>query len=317
MSNEYTHVSLFSGAGGLDIGLEQAGFKTIWANDFSRDACATHRLWSDAEVVEGDIGALDFNTIPNCDLVSFGFPCQGFSLAGPRKIDDSRNSLYRYCVKFVEMKQPPVFLAENVKGLLTLGKGQIKEAIVEDFASKGYQLSIHLVNAADYHVPQDRYRVIIVGIRQDLATKYNLAFTMPEPALTRTNLRQALSPLPEPAAADICQAPYSSRFMSRNRKRGWEDVSFTIPAMAKQVPLHPSSPDMIKLERDHWVFGSNSNQPTRRLSWQEAAAIQTFPPNMQFCGDLTSKYKQIGNAVPCELARVVGVELSALLDKCK
>lgn len=95
----YTHVSLFSGAGGLDIGLEQAGFHTVWANDFNHDACETHRLWSNATVVEGDIGKVDYDTIPDCDIASFGFPCQGFSLSGPRKIDDSRNVLYRHCVK--------------------------------------------------------------------------------------------------------------------------------------------------------------------------------------------------------------------------
>lgn len=121
----YTHVSLFSGAGGLDIGLEQAGFRTVWANDFNHDACETHRLWSNATVVEGDIGKVDYDTIPDCGIASFGFPCQGFSLSGPRKINDSRNVLYRHCVKLVEKKQPKLFLAENVKGLLTLGGGKV------------------------------------------------------------------------------------------------------------------------------------------------------------------------------------------------
>lgn len=155
----YTHVSLFSGAGGLDIGLEQAGFHTVWANDFNHDACETHRLWSNATVVEGDIGKVDYDTIPDCDIASFGFPCQGFSLSGLRKVDDSRNVLYRHCVKLVEKKRPKLFLAENVKGLLTLGGGKIKDAIIADFESKGYVMSINLVNAADYHVPEDRQRI--------------------------------------------------------------------------------------------------------------------------------------------------------------
>lgn len=107
-NKEYTHVSLFSGAGGLDIGLEQAGFHTVWANDFNHDACETHRLWSNTTVVEGDIGKVDYNTIPDCDIASFGFPCQCFSLSGLRKVDDSRNVLYRHCVKLVEKKQPKV-----------------------------------------------------------------------------------------------------------------------------------------------------------------------------------------------------------------
>ncbi len=311
----YTHISLFSGAGGLDIGLEQAGFKTIWANDIDHYACETHRLWSDAVVVEGDIGKVDFDTIPDCDIASFGFPCQGFSLSGPRKIDDSRNTLYRHCVKLVELKQPKLFLAENVKGLLTLGDGQIKDAIISDFESKGYIVSLNLVNAADYHVPEDRQRVIIVGIRKDLVEKYGAYFTMPEPFSDRITLREALKDMPEPLPEEICTAPYSPRYMSRNRKRGWDEVSFTIPAMAKQVTLWPGSADMVKIDKDLWRFGDDGI--TRRLSYKEAAVIQTFPKDMVFCGDLTSKYKQIGNAVPCELARIVGMELYRILEACK
>lgn len=304
----YTHVSLFAGAGGLDIGLEQAGFHTIWANDFAHDACETHKLWSDAEVVEGDIGKVDFSKIPDADLISGGFPCQGFSLAGPRKIDDSRNSLYRYFVKLVQMKHPKIFLAENVKGLLTLGNGQIKDAIIEDFSSKGYAVTITLVNASDYGVPQDRQRIIIVGIRKDFAEK-GYAFSMPAPDPVRRTLRDAIGSMPEPDPSEVCSAPFSSRYMSRNRKRGWDEVSYTIPAMAKQVTLWPGSPDMSKLGTDLWEFGKGK---TRRLSYKEAAAIQTFPAGMVFCGDLTSKYKQIGNAVPCRLAKAVGTELYRL-----
>lgn len=314
-TNSFTHVSLFSGAGGLDIGLEQAGFNTVWGNDFAHDACETHRLWSDATMVEGDIGTVDFDAIPDCDIASFGFPCQGFSLSGPRRIDDSRNTLYRHCVKLVEKKQPKIFLAENVKGLLTLGGGQIKDAIVSDFKEKGYVVTLNLVNAADYHVPEDRWRVFIVGIRKDLVEKYNVSFAMPEAFPDRISLKEALSEVESPSPDEVCDAPYSSRYMSRNRKRGWNEVAFTVPAMAKQVALWPGSPDMTKIDADHWEFGTNGI--TRRLSYKEAAAIQTFPKDMVFCGNLTSKYKQIGNAVPCELARVVGAELFTILKKCK
>ena len=215
----YTHVSLFSGAGGLDIGLEQAGFHTVWANDFNHDACETHRLWSNATVVEGDIGKVDYDTIPDCDIASFGFPCQGFSLSGLRKVDDSRNVLYRHCVKLVEKKQPKLFLAENVKGLLTLDGGKIKDAIIADFESKGYAVSINLVNAADYHVPEDRQRILLVGIRKDLAEKYGVKFKVPAPFPDRISIRQALEGLAPAAEDEICKEAYSSRYMSRNRKR--------------------------------------------------------------------------------------------------
>jgi len=310
-NNNYTYklVSLFAGAGGLDMGFENQGFRTIWANDIDKDACETHRLWSQAEVVQGDISTIDFQMIPNSDIITGGFPCQGFSLAGPRKIDDKRNILYRYFVKLVEEKQPYAFVAENVKGILTLGDGAIIEAILEDFSDKGYNVFPHLVNAADYGVPQDRWRVIMLGLRKDLEIT---EFRFPEPFIKKITLREALSGMPEPQIRDICIGSYSSRYMSRNRKRGWDDVSYTIPAMAKQVTLHPSSPDMVKLGEDEWRFGDNGI--TRRFSWQEAAVIQTFPRNMQFVGNLTSKYKQIGNAVPVKLAEVIAKELKTLMN---
>ena len=302
----YTAVSLFAGAGGLDMGFERQGFSIIWANDYDSDACETHRLWSKAEVVTGDIAKIDFDTIPKSDIILGGFPCQGFSLAGPRRLDDSRNILYQYYVKLVEKNKPKMFIGENVKGILTLGNGEIIEAIKEDFARIGYIVTADLVNAADYGVPQDRQRVIIVGIRNDL----NAAFVLPKPLKNKLCLEDVLKSFPPAKEEDICEAPYSSRYMSRNRKRNWNEPSFTIPAMAKQVPLHPSSPDMLKMGQDLFVFGEGK---TRRLSYREAAAIQTFPPDMEFYGDLTSKYKQIGNAVPVNLAEVIAKEIYRLL----
>lgn len=125
-------------------------------------------------------------------------------------------------------------------------------------------------------------------------------------------MREALAGMPEPSEDEVCNQPYSSRYMSRNRKRGWDDVSYTIPAMAKQVTIHPSSPDMEKLDKDLWKFGDNGL--TRRFSWREAAVIQTFPRDLEFHGDLVSKYKQIGNAVPVKLASYVATHLYAILS---
>lgn len=309
---KYTVASLFAGAGGLDLGFENKGFKIVWANDIDKDACATHRKWSNAKVVQGDIGKIDFESIPRADVITGGFPCQGFSLAGPRKLDDKRNSLYKHFVKLVDEKQPYLFVAENVKGILTLGDGSILEAIIEDFSDKGmgYDVFPTLVNAADYGVPQDRWRVIILGIRKDLDIK---EYRFPKPLSKKVTLKQALNNIPEPKLSDVCQGAYSSRYMSRNRKRDWNQVSYTIPAMGKQVAIHPSSPNMVKVGDDLWEFGKTGI--TRRLSWQEAAAIQTFPPNIVFEGNLTSKYKQIGNAVPVKLAEVVAKDVKRILDE--
>lgn len=305
---EFTAVSLFCGAGGLDIGFERAGFKTIWANDFNSDACRTHQNWSKAEIVCGDIADIDVDTIPDSDIILGGFPCQGFSLSGPRKIDDSRNALYKHYVRIVKEKKPLVFVGENVKGLLTMGNGKIMEAIIDEFSKCGYRVFCKLINARDYGVPQDRERVIICGFRKDL--KIN-DFTYPYSRPYQVTLREALKNLPEPTEEEVCMAPFSSRYMSRNRKRGWDDVAYTVPAMAKQVTLYPGSPDMIKRERDLWDFGEDGE--TRRLSWREAAAIQTFPLDLEFYGDLVSKYKQIGNAVPVKLAEIMATHLYAIL----
>ena len=301
--------SLFCGAGGLDMGFHKEGFEIVWANDLNRNACETHRKWSEAETECGDVTKISFSEKPDCEILLAGFPCQGFSLAGPRKIDDSRNTMYRQVTRFLEEKNPKVFICENVKGLLTMADGEIMNAIREDFMLKGYRVAYELVNASDYGVPQDRQRVIICGIRNNVEGEFH----MPEPVGEKAVIRDVLENLPEPAPEDICSAPYSSRYMSRNRKRGWNEQSFTIPAMAKQVALHPSSPDMVKIGKDEWKFGKNGK--TRRLSWQECAAIQTFPPEMEFCGNLTEKYRQIGNAVPVRLAQTVARQGKEILQK--
>lgn len=305
---EFTAVSLFCGAGGLDLGFENAGFHTVWANDFDADACKTHQNWSKAEVVCGDISKVNIAMIPDSDIILGGFPCQGFSLSGPRKIDDSRNALYKHYVKIVAEKQPLAFVGENVKGLLTMGNGEIIEAIIDEFSACGYDVFYQLLNAKNFGVPQDRERVIICGFRKDLQI-HNFEIT--EPDIPIMTMRQALKDLPKAKKEEICDAPYSSRYMSRNRKRGWDQVSYTIPAMAKQVTLYPGSPDMVKLDKDLWCFGDSGE--TRRLSWREAAAIQTFPRDVEFIGDLVSKYKQIGNAVPVKLAECVAIQLKQIL----
>lgn len=307
---EFTAVSLFCGAGGLDMGFDRAGFKTIWANDMDANACKTHQNWSKATVVCGDISKVDYAAIPVSDVILGGFPCQGFSLSGPRKIDDSRNVLYKHYVKLVHQNKPKAFIGENVKGLLTMGEGKIIDAIVADFAECGYDVYCKLLNAKNFGVPQDRERVIIVGFRQDLNVR---DFKLPDTNGQTMTLREAIGNMPQVKSCEVCDAPYSSRYMSRNRKRGWDDVAYTVPAMAKQVTLWPGSPDMKKLDKDLWAFGDEGI--TRRLSWREAAAIQTFPTDLEFSGDLTSIYKQIGNAVPVKLAEFVANYIRPYLEQ--
>ena len=300
MNENLKAVSLFCGCGGLDIGFHRVGIRTIFANDFSKDACETYRKWNpSAEVVCGDVGEIPESSIPDCDAILGGFPCQGFSLAGPRRIDDSRNLLYRHYVRIVRAKKPKVFVGENVKGILTMDGGRIIDAIVREFSDCGYDVFYKLVNAKNYGVPEDRLRVIITGFRKDLGVR---GFILPETNGRGSTIEEALEGIPF-SEDELCTESYSPRYMSRNRRRGWNDVSFTIPAMAKQTPLHPSSPLMEKIDRELFRFGLEGR--TRRFTWRECAAIQTFPKEMEFVGKLDEIYRQIGNAVPPLLAESV------------
>jgi len=314
MSNVHTKrtltaASLFCGAGGLDLGFEQTGFATLWANDFDADACNTRRSWGNAKVVCSDVSKIDASEIPDTDIILGGFPCQGFSLSGPRKVDDSRNRLYKEYVRIVRTKRPAAFVGENVKGLLTMANGAFMDAIIAEFSDCGYNVYYQPINAKDYGVPQDRERVIIVGFRKDLHIDN---FSLPVYNGEYTTLADALKDLPQATPDDVCNAPFSSRYMSRNRKRNWNEVSYTVPAMAKQVTLYPGSPDMVKLGRDSWRFGYGGE--TRRLSWRECAVIQTFSADMEFAGDLISKYRQIGNAVPVRLGLFVANAVRSVLE---
>jgi len=322
---QFKVISMFSGAGGLDMGFHNKGFKILWANDFSQDACDTYDRWAnynedgtrkvdeECTVIQcGDISKLDLNTVLpgiKVDVVLGGFPCQGFSLAGPRQVDDSRNVLYRHFVEMVKIKEPKVIIAENVIGIKTLGEGAVFDKIIEDFSELGYTMSAPTVNAKNYGVPQDRMRVIFIGIKNELCNGGAYIFPSGDPKAV--TLREALKELEAVDMNDVCQASFSSRYMSRNRQRDYDDVSFTIPAMAKQVPLSPDSDGMEFEDVDKFRFIGNY----RRLSYKEAAAIQTFPAGMEFCGDLDSKYRQIGNAVPVNFAKEVGYSIIRFLNK--
>lgn len=167
-------VSLFSGCGGLDLGFIQAGFEVIWANDFFPDAVKTYKKNIGDHIVLGDITKIKSSKIPdNFDILLGGFPCQGFSIANKnRSIEDERNFLYREMLRIVKDKKPPFFLAENVKGLLSMHDGKIVEMIVKDFKKLGYDVDYKIVNSADYGVPQQRERILIMGNRLGVKNEF-------------------------------------------------------------------------------------------------------------------------------------------------
>ena len=165
--SDFRVVSLFSGAGGMDLGFEKAGFDIVWANDFFKEAVESYKKNVSKNVVYGDITKIDSSEIPDdIDLVIGGFPCQGFSVANTkRSMKDERNFLYKEMLRVIKDKNPKFFVAENVKGLLSMEKGKVFEMIKKDFESLGYKVDARLLNAAEYGVPQARERLVIIGNR--------------------------------------------------------------------------------------------------------------------------------------------------------
>ena len=166
-------VSLFSGCGGMELGFIWSGYNIVWANDIEHDACETYRLNIGDHIIEENISNIDFNCIPDCDVILGGFPCQDFSMIWKRGgIKTDRGNLYQYFVRAVQYKKPRLFVAENVKGLVTANKGKAIKTIIEDFKNCGYKIYADVYNFADYGTPQIRERVLIIGIRQDIPFYY-------------------------------------------------------------------------------------------------------------------------------------------------
>ncbi len=174
--HKYKVVSLFSGAGGLDLGFKQAGFDIIWANDFNKDAVATYKHNIGNEIILGDITQISSTKIPdNIDVVLGGFPCQGFSVANnKRSMSDMRNYLYKELLRVVRDKSPKIFIGENVKGLLSMQNGMVLDMIKKDFQAIGYHVDYILLNASNYGVPQNRERIILYGNKIGIYDKLTL-----------------------------------------------------------------------------------------------------------------------------------------------
>ena len=171
---KYRVISLFSGAGGMDLGFINAGFDIVWANDFFKEAVESYRKNVDSRIVYGDITKIDSSEMPDdIDLVIGGFPCQGFSVANTkRSMKDERNFLYKEMLRVIDDKKPKFFVAENVKGILSIKKGKVFEIIKKDFKKLGYNVDAKLLNAAEYGVPQARERVVIIGNRIGVKNPY-------------------------------------------------------------------------------------------------------------------------------------------------
>lgn len=315
--------TFFAGAGGLDLGFTKAGFNCIWANEYDKEIWETYKKNHPHTFLDKrSLTNIPAEEVPDCDGIIGGPPCQSWSEAGAlRGIGDKRGQLFFDFIRILADKQPLFFLAENVSGMLLPRHATALENIKQMFKECGYALSFQQLNAADFEVPQDRKRVFFIGYRIDLGIKFK--FPTGTTVTDRLTLAEAIGDLKDNVIAaqknqvtngDFCIVPnheymtggFSTIFMSRNRVRHWDEVSFTIQAGGRHAPMHPQAPKMQFVEQDKRIFVPGSEQLYRRLSVRECARIQTFPDDFIFYyKNVGAGYKMIGNAVPVTLATAI------------
>lgn len=312
-------VSLFTGAGGLDLGFHQAGFKTIWANEFDKSIWDTFlHNFPETALDKRSVVEISSFEIPDCLGIIGGPPCQSWSEAGAgRGINDKRGQLFYEYIRILKDKEPLFFLAENVSGILLDRHREAFDNILSEFRSLNYNVSYFLLNANDFGVPQDRKRVIIVGYHKKMGKRFyppkqikpklvlkdaiwNLRRAKPAKDKNYTNGNENLSA----PNHEYMNGGFSSIFMSRNRVRSWDEPSFTIQAGGRHAPLHPQAPKMKFIEQNKRIFVPGKEHLYRRLTVRECARVQTFPDDFLFIYDnVADGYKMIGNAVPVEFAK--------------
>ena len=304
-------VSLFTGCGGSDSGVVAAGFEVIFSNDvmpYARDVYL-------ANLPETDYECSDIQSIPSfpkADLLIGCYPCQGFSQGGARDSDKAINYLYRQFNRALRQIRPKAFIVENVSGMYRSDFMHLLKNQLRCFRFAGYTVRHKMLNAVNYGVAQERRRIFIVGIRSDLGVKYE--FPKPthgvdggHPAET---IASALKGMPKWPEGDFFDAKFHWYYMSRNRRRGWSEPSKTIVSNARHMPLHPISPELIRVGPDKWKW-SNKSARRRRFSYKEAVILQGFRSDLVFpdSGSLLQKYAVIGNAVPPPLFEAVANSL--------
>jgi DNA (cytosine-5)-methyltransferase 1 len=343
MSKEYSGVSLFTGAGGMDIGFESAGVKVVFANELMIEASETYKAnHPDSIIINDDIHNIidTLSEYKGADIVFGGPPCQGFSVAGKMDPDDERSKLIFTFLDVVERVQPAIFVMENVKALGVLEKWEpVRRKYLSKATALGYQCAPFLLNATEYGVPQKRERVFFVGIKNgiDAFYEYNLNNKLDEQKKKAKTIRDLLIDL-GPAGSDThpntCTAkitfatrpimrksPYAGMYFNgQGRPINVDDYANTLPASmgGNKTPFIDEEFLYGDAEED-WVVAYHKGlidgtiipefceapKRLRRISIKEAARIQTFPDSYIFKGNKGMIYTQIGNAVPCKLAEAI------------
>lgn len=310
-------ISLFSGCGGSDAGVIAAGFDILMANDilpYAREVYLANHPATD--YVLGNVSKIEH--FPFAQLLVGCYPCQGFSQGGVRDASRTINQLYLEFARALRQIQPKAFIVENVSGMVRKNFAHLLEDQFKVFAEAGYKVKAQVLNAVDYGVAQERKRIFIVGIRNDLGVEYH--FPSPTHGEARVQphktIHQAIGDMPMWPDGEYYAREFHWYYMSRNRRQGWREASKTIVANPRHMPLHPVSPALKKREHNVWEFETDS--PARRFSYREAARLQGFADGFVFpntaAGSLDMRYKVAGNAVPPPLFKAVASALPNVWD---
>ncbi len=306
----YKVVSLFSGCGGLDLGFKgdfyylnhyfkRLKFKIIYAIDINKDACLTYKNNFNANIICDDIKNIAIKDLPQADIVIGGFPCQDFSYAGKRRgLNCQRGLLYKNMCSVIQKLKPALFLAENVKGILTIENGRVISNIINDFEKLGYNVVFKLLKVSNYGVAQKRERVIIIGTNKDYYSKFNFDLIEKNFSLPVFNVIQDLENFQEGAI--------QNHYWSKAKKNKGQGNSI--------IKINDLSPTIRAEHHGNIEFHYNGK---RRLSVREVARIQSFPDNFIFYPSMSSSYKQIGNAVPPVFAWHISKAIEKFLNQKK
>ena len=338
-SNTIRTISLFSGAGGLDIGAIYAGAQIIWANDMNKEACESYALNIGKHIHQGDINSYfpSLAKFDDIDLVIGGPPCQGFSVAGRMDENDERSKLIWSYAKVVEIVNPKAFILENVKALAVLDRwASVRSALLQKFIDLGYSVNFIVLNASDFDVPQARERVFFIGFKNGTLSLPDLDNMLKPYKVKAKSVRQALSVLDRAGIGNNSRTCNAKITLTPNpvlRKSAYAGMLFnglgrpikldgysaTLPAsmggnktpIIDERALYDGETPWVesyraRVEKDPSIAQTESVPPyLRRMTVDEARIVQTFPLDYVFCGSQSAQYTQIGNAVPCNLSKAV------------
>ena len=336
-------ISLYSGAGGLDVGFKKAGFNVLWANDFNKDACESYKANLGDHVVCGDIEVLKEALIKDferekLDVIFGGPPCQGFSVAGKMDPNDPRSKHIWTFAEIVDRLKPRAFVMENVKALGALKKWEpLRTELLNKFRDSGYATNFIVLNATEFDVPQGRERVFFIGFRNNSFLIPDLEKMILPYKKSAVSVRETLACLDKAGTGNntsICKAKITLTSNPVLRKSPYAGMLFnglgrpirlngycaTLPASMGGNKTPIIDEEELYEHKDSWVENYHADlmmgksplpsqdapSRLRRLTVEEAGLIQTFPMNHHLHGSQSSKFRQIGNAVPCNLGYRVG-----------